>query len=216
MWGVLCLGTILLDLLGADFYIQDLFYNATTKTWLINGADPFLKMIFYKGIKYVIASFGLVLLGSVICRWVKNASFQMRDKKMLVVIFSLILIPTIIALSKEFTYIHCPSRLRFYGGGSDFQNFLHLFSPLNPLDRGKCFPAGHASGGFALMSVYVFGRTSFEKWMGVGIGFFLGWVMAFYQMAKGAHFLSHSCMTMILSWAMIVGLSHLFLVRKNS
>lgn len=208
------IAVISLEIYGVDFYVQNFFYNPQTHTWLVDGADPLLKMIFYKGPKYAIACFGCTLLGRVLYQWMHEKKMTLSEKKMLVVILSLIFIPTMIALFKELTYVHCPSRLHLYGGASDFQDFFHLFSPLDPLDRGKCFPAGHASGGFALMSLYVFGKTPSTQWAGVGIGFSMGWVMAFYQMAKGAHFLSHSCMTMIISWAMITGLSHLLSVNR--
>lgn len=215
---VFCLcfiGIVALEISRFDFYIQDFFYNRTTHTWFVDGSDPFLKMIFYNGPKYIIVCFGVILLGCFLCRWKSHRQRTVSDKKMVVVLLSIIFIPTIIALFKELTYVHCPSRLHLYGGESDFRYFFDLISRFDSLDRGKCFPAGHASGGFALMSLYIFGRTPAMQWVWMLMGFLVGWIMAFYQMAKGAHFLSHSCMTMLLSWGMIAGFSRLVFLKDS-
>lgn len=63
--------------------------------------------------------------------------------------------------------------------------------------QGHCFPGGHASTGFALMTGYFVYRLSqpkrayFYLVAGFSIGFILGWG----QMMRGAHFLSHNLWT---------------------
>ncbi|MDQ8936793.1 phosphatase PAP2 family protein [Acinetobacter rudis] len=62
---------------------------------------------------------------------------------------------------------------------------------------GQCFPGGHASTGFALISGFFVYRLSQHKrakmflMFGLGIGFILGWG----QMMRGQHFLSHNLWT---------------------
>lgn len=63
--------------------------------------------------------------------------------------------------------------------------------------QGHCFPGGHASAGFALMTGYFVYRLSQPKraylflFAGAALGFIMGWG----QMMRGAHFLSHNLWT---------------------
>lgn len=63
--------------------------------------------------------------------------------------------------------------------------------------QGHCFPGGHASTGFALMTGYFVyrliqpKRAYFYLLAGLVIGFVMGWG----QMMRGAHFLSHNLWT---------------------
>ena len=66
---------------------------------------------------------------------------------------------------------------------------------------GHCFPAGHASGGFALLALGWLSDRRAWRIAGTGTGLAAGSVMAAYQMAKGAHFLSHSLATLALGAA---------------
>ncbi len=64
---------------------------------------------------------------------------------------------------------------------------------------GRCFPAGHASGGFALMSLCLFPVSNRNRKLLLLVGFTLGWLMGLYQMARGEHFITHTLFTMFLS-----------------
>jgi membrane-associated PAP2 superfamily phosphatase len=142
--------------------------------------------------------------------WYRTGRFGAMQQKCLFFVLSLLLIPSVIALMKEFTFVHCPSCLVDYGGPRQFRGLLSFDGIPDLNNRGKCFPAGHASGGFALMSLYYIGATPLLRRLGLALGLIIGWMMASYQMLKGAHFLSHSLMTMLLSGLMIVALATVF------
>jgi membrane-associated PAP2 superfamily phosphatase len=113
-------------------------------------------------------------------------------------------VPATIGLLKANSQLHCPWAIQRYGGDHEYRR---IFSPLTPEQRedcGRCFPAGHASGGFALMSLYFVWR---RRWLGLGLGLATGWAMGGYQMFKGAHFLSHTVVTMLLAWLAIEGIA---------
>ena len=69
---------------------------------------------------------------------------------------------------------------------------------------GGCFPAGHASGGFALLGLVAARGT--RRWRNgiLALGLGLGWWMGGYQMLKGAHYLSHTLTTMIVAWLVVL------------
>lgn len=114
---------------------------------------------------------------------------------------SLALIPALAGLGKATTNVHCPSEIRRYGGDVPY---VKTFSPYPedecPGRRGRCFPAGHASGGFALLSLAGLARSRGGRRIGILVGLAAGWIMGGYQMVKGAHYLSHTWITMVGAW----------------
>ena len=85
---------------------------------------------------------------------------------------------------------------------------------------GHCFPAGHASTGFAFMAAYFGLRQSDSPralvWLGLAL--VVGFVLGFAQQVRGAHFMSHTFWTAWLCWT--VGwishvLFHLLRQKKN-
>jgi len=78
-----------------------------------------------------------------------------------------------------------------YGGDLPF---FELFSnPPSGVEAGRCFPAGHSSGGFSLSAFYfafMHNKPRFANgmlWIALSTGLFMGLV----QIMRGAHFLSH-------------------------
>jgi membrane-associated PAP2 superfamily phosphatase len=64
--------------------------------------------------------------------------------------------------------------------------------------------AGHASGGFALLSLFFLFKTARKS---IGVVLFaltIGWSMGLYKMAIGDHFLSHTIITMLIAWLIIL------------
>jgi membrane-associated PAP2 superfamily phosphatase len=70
----------------------------------------------------------------------------------------------------------------------------------------KCYPAGHASGGFALMSLFFLFKTYKNRIIALLFAFVIGWSMGVYKMLIGHHYLSHTVITMILSWLLILAI----------
>jgi membrane-associated PAP2 superfamily phosphatase len=54
------------------------------------------------------------------------------------------------------------------------------------------------------MSLFFFFRDPRRKWLGLAAGLSIGWVLGLFQMARGEHFLSHTIVTMLLTWAVIL------------
>jgi len=79
-----------------------------------------------------------------------------------------------------------------------------------PKKRGRCFPAGHASGGYALFSLAGLATSRRGRWIGVSIGLVVGGAMGGYQMLKGAHYLSHTVVTVFVCWIVFLLLRRLF------
>lgn len=67
---------------------------------------------------------------------------------------------------------------------------------------GHCFPGGHASSGFALITGYFVYRISNSKqaYFFLITGMILGFAMGWAQMMRGAHFFSHNLWTGWITW----------------
>jgi membrane-associated PAP2 superfamily phosphatase len=209
LWpAVLALGAVigLFEFTRLDLFVQDLFYDAATRRWLVDATDPLGRALFYTGPKVVliipIAIAALVLaLGP--ARWRERLHFARRD--LWVAVLTLITVPALAGMGKNTTNIFCPSEIRRYGGDVPYIRLCEPY-PENdrPQRRGHCFPAGHASGGFALLGLMWLRRTRTWRLGGLALGLGMGWWMGGYQMLKGAHYLSHTVVTMLVAWILML------------
>ena len=95
----------------------------------------------------------------------------------------------------------CPWDIRRYGGDVCYvQLFEHHPADDTPNRRGNCFPAGHASGGFALIGLFALARGRVAKLVAIAFALMVGWVAGGYQMVTGAHYASHTLISMMLAW----------------
>ncbi|MBF0455941.1 MAG: phosphatase PAP2 family protein [Magnetococcales bacterium] len=196
--------TLFFEVGDGDLLVQDLFYQFDQRAWWIDKDEPVKRLIFYSGAKKVIIFFGLSVLGGYFLSFKKSRLVPYR-RQLLLIALSLIFVPSLVAGAKNITNIHCPWALERYGADKPY---IKLFEPY-PDDfiqerPGKCFPAGHPTGGFAFMVLYFVLKTPRAKRLGLGFGLGLGWIMGIYQMLKGAHFLSHVLFSMMASWLVIL------------
>lgn len=106
----------------------------------------------------------------------------------------------LVAWMKSWSDMDCPWDLFRYGGERAYHGlFAHraLGMPV-----GRCFPAGHASAGYAWVALYFFFRATRPRWRGMGltIGLVAGGVFGLSQQLRGAHFLSHDLWTLAICW----------------
>lgn len=108
--------------------------------------------------------------------------------------------PGLVNLLKGITHVDCPWDLERYGGAVPY---VPLFASHPGTFRyGQCFPAAHASGGFALVGLYFFARryAPGTRWVALGIGLLVGTIYGFAQQLRGAHFLSHDFWALAVCW----------------
>lgn len=95
----------------------------------------------------------------------------------------------------------CPWDLRLFGGAADYVS--HWAWRLSDGGPGHCFPAGHASAGFAFFSGYFVLRPVAprlaRRWLWATLA--AGLVLGLAQQVRGAHFMSHTAWTAWLCWS---------------
>lgn len=188
-----------------DLALQDNFYNFAERRWTVNAAAPLGRLVFYHGPKALVGAVALTALALAAgpARWRERWRLDRRGLWLAVLVIATV--PALAGLGKKYTNVFCPSEIRRYGGDVAY---VKLFTPFpaddRPARRGGCFPAGHASGGFALLGLLAV-RTSRRWRLGViALGLGLGWWMGGYQMLKGAHYLSHTVTTMLVAWLVVL------------
>jgi membrane-associated PAP2 superfamily phosphatase len=101
---------------------------------------------------------------------------------------------------KSFSLTSCPWELADFGGVA--HHVSHWSWGVSDGGHGRCFPAGHASTGFAFMGGYfAYRRVSTplaRGWLLGALAF--GLVLGFGQQLRGAHFMSHTLWTAWLCW----------------
>ena len=193
-----------------DLSIQDLFYNFDTHKWILDwGLQPY-KFLFYDGIKKLLIIIAVLFLLSLLFFW-KKPLIQEYKRGIIIIVLSAIFVPLIASGLKKETNMPCPKDEIHYGGvyprTAVWQEYPEEFTLTHK--RSKCWPAGHASGGFALLSLFFLFKKRRNKIIGLTIGFVTGWSMGLYKMIIGDHFFSHTIITMVLSWLIILLLAKL-------
>lgn len=201
---LILLGVLLLfEFTEIDIRLQDCFYLGDRQGWLIDYHDALPHFFFYRGIKVLLATLGVVCVVMLLLSWRSPRRDRFR-RGCLLMLLSLVFVPAILSGSRNLTNIYCPRQLQRYGGDKPY---VKLFEPRpKPSPRGRCFPAGHASGGFALMMAYFALDLRRHKRLGLAVGLTVGWVMGLYQMMNGAHFLSHTVASMSGAWIIILAI----------
>lgn len=195
---------VFFEFTDADLLVQDQLYDFSKQRWLVDAQARGIKLGFYDLPKAGIIAIGLILLTLALGpeRW--RARFPIASparRNLWVAFLTLGSVPALIGQLKATTNTFCPSEIRRYGGDVPYVKVIESY-PSNdrPARRGRCFPAGHASGGFALLALAGIVRSRRGQLTAIGLALAVGWAMGFYQMAKGAHYLSHTVLTALLAW----------------
>ena len=179
---------------AAPFYLSG-------NNWLGTGSF-FFSAVLHKGGKYVAVAVAVSSLILFLLSYLKKfARLKPYRKVCLYVTLSISACALIISGLKPLSASPCPWSLPQYGGSGS---------------AGKCFPAGHASSGFCLFSLYFAFRQLrvTRSWIFLILALALGWILGVGRQAQGAHFLSHSFATMFLDWAICALFYRLFFFPK--
>lgn len=195
---------LLFETTGIDLWFQDMWFDIHSHSWWIGTKAFWPRIIFYKGCKIVAWAVGLSALALALHPGLARVfakRMKTRRVDLLVLATTLAAAPLLVATFKATTNVLTPAQIRRYGG---FAPYVRPFErcPENdrPPQRGRAFPAGHASGGFALMALAGLAGSTRRRVIGLLTGVSFGTAMGFYQIANGNHYLSHTVYTGLLCW----------------
>ena len=109
---------------------------------------------------------------------------------------------------KQLTMTSCPWDLAEFGGTARY--ISHWRFGLQDGGGGHCFPSGHATSAFALLSGWFVLRGPHPQaariWLVVVV--LMGLIFGAAQLMRGAHYPSHTLWTAWLCWTLCAGLAH--------
>uniref|UniRef100_UPI004047B032 phosphatase PAP2 family protein n=1 Tax=Aliarcobacter sp. TaxID=2321116 RepID=UPI004047B032 len=187
-----------------DVFVQNFFYNFETKLWLIDKNEPILRFFLYEGMKRFLILIAVGILFSLIFLR-KKKLIQEYKKGLIIVLLSAIFVPLFIGSLKAISNTPCPCNIvNFNGDYPAVKVFDSYPKDFVQTSKVKCWPAGHASGGFALMALFFLFKSPTNQKRALISALVIGWSMGTYKMLLGDHFLSHTIITMIMSWLIIL------------
>lgn len=198
---------IVFESTSLDLYFQRFLYFPQTEEWFIDRHNPVLSFIFYDGLKsFLFTGAAALLVTYYLGKRIPSVIPYRRALK--VTLLSLLCAPLLVVALKSTTNTACPRALSLFGGELQYVRLFESYpAKESPARRQRCFPAGHASGGFALMSVALLFRRRRYRIGAFVAAATLGWIMGVYKMAIGDHFFSHTLISMELSGLVISALN---------
>ena len=207
-----------------DVSISELFY--TNGHWLLEKGQQPYAFIFYDLPKALLILLVTVLLLTLALRYLHRkadvktvtAPFFIRtlttlsNREIGYLVITIIAVPTIIASLKAVTHVSCPNQLSLFNGSLPY---LNLWQDIQMMTPARCFPAAHASAGFALFGVAYLPRLKHQRVKIIILASLLGWTMGIYKMLIGDHFFSHTLVSMLLSLTIAYVIAIIFFPKKT-
>lgn len=209
---VLMLLLLVFDPGPLDFRLQRLLYSA--ETGFVGSHSWWFEDILHDRAKQaVIAIGGLAIAGFLLS--LLPTRLAVRRRSFGYVVLAMALSTGMVKPLKDLTQVHCPWSLSEFGGIETHTPLLAERAPTN--NPGKCWPGGHAAGGFSLLALYFVFRDRRPRWakLALLVALGLGTVFSLGRTMQGAHFLSHNVWTFLLDWVICTASYRLVLYRAR-
>lgn len=132
----------------------------------------------------------------------RQLPLERRAQLALTTLAALLAVSTI----KLYSHTSCPWDLKEFGGVATYVS--HWAWGLRDGGTGGCFPAGHASAGFAFIGGFFAFRHALpgtaRRWLAGAMA--AGFIFGLAQQLRGAHYMSHTFWTAWLCWAVAAGI----------
>lgn len=206
-WLIFLLATTIISAFNIDFIVTDWLYHIQGSAWVLK--DGFITQdIIHQGGKNLSVTLGCLTLLLLVTSffWQRLSAWRWA----LFYLFMATFFSTLtVSVLKQLISMECPWDLTRYGGQINFIGLLNA-RPAN-MPGSACFPSGHASAGYAWISLYYFFFLTRPdlRWLGLGVAISMGLTFGITQQLRGAHFLSHDLWTVMICWTISFSLSHL-------
>lgn len=183
------------DASGLDMLIA--LFSGNNKGFALRD-NWLLTKIFHDGMQrlswMLIAYLGLAIW------WPLGVMTQLTRSQRLQLLTTTLLAALAVSILKSNSATSCPWDLSAFGG---MAHYASHWTALTDGGSGGCFPAGHASTGFAFLSGYFVFRETAPKvahaWLSGAL--IIGLILGIAQQMRGAHFMSHTLWTAWICWA---------------
>lgn len=180
------------------------FFDEARSQW-IGASSRWANELIHRDGTWLMRCIAALALALWAATWLRPQWRELR-KPALYFFVSVVLSVGLVGLLKTLTNVDCPRDLTEFGGAVPF---IHLFEHRPAaLRHARCFPAAHASSGYALLALYfaLRERSRLAARLGLMCGLGLGLVFGIAQQARGAHFVSHDVWSAMIVWTVALSL----------
>lgn len=198
---------------GLDLSLANYFYDNEQQTWPYQ-TGWLTQTILHDGAHDVIVSIFIAILTFFIATLFLPKLKPYRRTTGFILLASLTGV-ILVGIMKDSTHIYTPWDLQEFGG---LYPNIRLFDPVSDnLPVGHAFPAGHASGGYALVSFYFAARIHLDRYRFhlLYAALAAGLVLGVDQQIRGAHMISHDLFTLAICWLSCLFWSAIVLPRSK-
>jgi membrane-associated PAP2 superfamily phosphatase len=200
---------------NVDASVTQLWYDPISGKFPVRDSY-FLEQVLHHWAKNAVLVLGMAALITYILSFFIKAIRPFR-KILLFVVLAMTLPATTVRYLKTVSNQTCPWSLQEYGGSTPHQ--AELFSAPSPnAKKAHCWPAGHATAGFALMAFYFpFYKLKRRRLAHAALwgGLLFGNLLGFGRVMQGAHFLSHQIWSVLVCWLVML-LLYEWMLRRDS
>jgi membrane-associated PAP2 superfamily phosphatase len=189
---------ILFEVTRVDLWVADALYRWEGGAWTLRR-DPVVRDVLHEDAKHLIGFvYGVIVGACVLSLLVDRLSPYRAGLVYLVVAIALSTLS--VALLKDVTHVSCPWSIDRYGG--TLRYVPHWLAPFTDGAQGRCFPAGHASSGYALLALHFYCRRYAPslRWPAFVLALACGATFGVAQQLRGAHYLSHDLWALAICW----------------
>jgi membrane-associated PAP2 superfamily phosphatase len=167
---------------------------------LVDQNEPILKWLLYRIPKVICAIVGIASILLLVLDYFQRLKLSNERKAGLITfVITIICYPALVSVLKDLIRQPCPRDVLAFGGhyaGTMWDYFVSR-------GENRCFPGAHASAPFSFLALsYVIvdkANRGLFLFVVLPIAFFIG----FYQVAKGAHYVSDTVFTAAFAWVFI-------------
>lgn len=195
----LLFAAIVLQYSSLDIWIASHFYDSITASWPYKHTWP-TESVIHDGGRIAAFSLGSIpFIAFALTFFVKTLRRHRRAACFLVLATALG--PLLVSALKSVTHIYSPWDLAIFGGKYEVIRLLDSVPVGAPV--GHAFPAGHASAGFAFVSIYFLLRVHAPRYQhfALMIAIVIGGIFGLDQQIRGAHMLSHDLVALAVCWS---------------
>ena len=189
---------------GGDRWWADQLYALEGGQWRYRDVW-WTSQLLHAGGKWLSVGAGLAVAIGLAVAWHRPALAHWR-RPLAYLLLSVALSTALVSLIKSASALDCPWDLARYGGHHPWLSLAQAWRAHGP--SSGCFPAGHASAGYAWIALYFLAaaRAPQWRWPALLLALALGGVFGLAQQLRGAHFASHDLASLALctlcAWAL--------------
>jgi len=192
-----------------DMLVQQRLFDSQAGLWLVDQGAFLPRLLLYNFPRVFLAA---LLLASIwlLARPAHRQAWGLSTRQTGFLVCALALVPASANLAKHYSGVPCPYQLEQFGGARPHVPLHRALSSEHDRQAGHCWPSGHASSGFALLSLAFVAPSRRGRRRMLLLSLSAGLVTGSYQVLKGAHFPSHVLATLFLAWLVCVLLAAIF------